>query len=151
MWEDGRMRAQLARRRPDEGAGPVPGEPARAPEALSAVLALQRSAGNRAVAGVLSRAPDLASLFAPSSHTPAGRKRLVTELGPEDAARAWLQLRDGSGVDLPGGSFLIEPDERAELLPLLYERKEGFFVDFADGRRPLYAAMQAAADPTQRH
>ena len=115
------------------------------------MLALQRAAGNRAVAGVLGRTPDLASLFAPSSRTPAGRRRLLQEMGAEDAVRAWLQLRDGSGLDLPDGSFLIEPAERAELLPLLYERKESFFVDFADGRRPLYGAMQAAVDPTERH
>ena len=42
-------------------------------------------------------------------------------------------------------------DERAELLPLLYDRKESFFVDFADGRRSLFAAMQAAVEPSQRH
>ena len=100
------------------------------------MLALQRAAGNRAVAGILARDPlDLGTLVPPSSDTPAGRKRLVPTLGPAETAAAWLQLRDGSGLDLPGGSFLIDADERAELLPLLYERKESFFVDFADGRR----------------
>jgi hypothetical protein len=115
------------------------------------VLALQRSAGNHAVAGMLARAPDLASLFAPSSHSAGGRRRVLEQMGAPDAARAWLQLRDGSGLDLPDGSFLIEPAERAELLPMLYARKEAFFVDFADGRRPLFAAMQAAVEPSQRH
>ena len=104
------------------------------------------------MAGVLARQPDLLStLFPPSSHTRSGRRRLVPTLGAEDTARAWLQLRDGSGVDLPDGSFLIEADERAELLPLLHERKESFFVDFADGRRPLFEAMQAATVVGQRH
>ena len=115
------------------------------------MLALQRAAGNRAVAGILARDPlDLGTLVPPSSDTPAGRKRLVPTLGPAETAAAWLQLRDGSGLDLPGGSFLIDADERAELLPLLYDRKESFFVDFADGRRSLFAAMRAAADPTER-
>ena len=129
-----------------------PGETPRAPEPLNAVLALQRAAGNRAVAGILARDPlDLGTLVPPSSDTPAGRKRLVPTLGPDETATAWLQLRDGSGIDLPGGSFLIDADERAELLPLLYDRKESFFIDFADGRRSLFAAMQAAVEPSQRH
>jgi hypothetical protein len=115
------------------------------------VLALQRSAGNRAVAGILARDDLLSVLVPPSSDTPSGRKRLVPTLSAEDTARAWLQLRDGDGLDLPGGSFLIDPVERAELLPLLYERKESFFVDFADGRRPLFEAMQAATVVSQRH
>ena len=143
------MRA-LPARRLDPRAGES-GEAPRAPEPLNAVLALQRAAGNRAVAGVLARDPfDLGTLVPPSSDTPAGRKRLVPTLGATEVATAWLQLRDGSGVDLPGGSFLIDAAERAELLPLLYERKESFFVDFADGRRPLFAAMRSAADPTER-
>jgi len=146
------VRALPAFRRPDPGAGPAPGAASRVAEPLAAVLALQRTAGNRAVAAMLARQPDLLSTLAPpSSNTPAGRKRLVPTLGADDTARAWLQLRDGSGVDLPDCSFVIEPAERIELLPLLYDRKEAFFVDFADGRRPLYAAMQAAGDPTARH
>lgn len=144
------MRALPARRldqRTEE-----PGSQARAPEPLNAVLALQRAAGNRAVAGILARDPfDLGTLVPPASDTPAGRKRLVPTLGPAETAAAWLQLRDGSGLDLPGGSFLIDAAERAELLPLLYDRKESFFVDFADGRRSLFAAMQAAVEPSQRH
>ena len=122
------------------------------PEAPAhAVLALQRAAGNRAVAGILARDPlGLDLLVPPSSDTPAGRKRLVPTLSATEVATAWLQLRDGSGLDLPGGSFLIDDAERAELLPLLYDRKEQFFIDFADGRRPLFAAMRSAADPTER-
>jgi hypothetical protein len=140
----------LPAHRLDQRAGET-GEAPRAPEPLNAVLALQRAAGNRAVAGILARDPlDLGTLVPPSSDTPAGRKRLVPTLGPAETAAAWLQLRDGSGLDLPGGSFLIDADERAELLPVLYDRKESFFVDFADGRRSLFAAMRSAADPTER-
>ena len=91
------------------------------PEAPAhAVLALQRAAGNRAVAGILARDPlGLDLLVPPSSDTQAGRKRLVPTLSATEVATAWLQLRDGSGLDLPGGSFLIDDAERAELLPLL--------------------------------
>jgi hypothetical protein len=143
------VRASPARRL-DQRAAERGAEP-RAPEPLHAVLALQRAAGNRAVAGILARdALDLGMLVPASSTTPAGRRRLVPTLTGAEVATAWLQLRDGSGIDLPGGSFLIDDGERAELLPLLYERKESFFVDFADGRRPLFAAMQAATDPAAR-
>ena len=107
----------------------------------NAVLALQRSAGNAAVA-VLAR--DFLDAFAaPGSDTPSGRRALVPTLGPAETAAAWRQLRDGSGLDLPGGSFLIDAAERATLLPLLQARKESFFTDFATARRPLYDAMQA--------
>lgn len=120
-----------------------------ASEPAAAVLALQRSAGNAAVA-VLAR--DLLDAFAtPGSDTPSGRRALVPTLGPAETAAAWLQLRDGSGLDLPGGSFLIDAAERATLLPLLHARKESFFTDFATARRPLYDAMQAAAVVSQRH
>ena len=67
---------------------------------------------------------------------PSGRRALVPTLGPAETAAAWLQLRDGSGLDLPGGSFLIDADERATLLPLLQARKESFFIDFADRPPP---------------
>jgi len=142
------MRA-LPARRLDQTAG-EPGEAQRAPEPpLNAVLALQRSAGNAAVA-VLAR--DFLDVFAtPGSDTPSGRRALVPTLGPAETAAAWLQLRDGSGLDLPGGSFLIDAAERATLLPLLEARKESFFTDFAKARRPLYEAMVSAAVVSQRH
>ena len=135
--------------RPDRGAGREPGGARREAEPpAAAVLALQRSAGNAAVA-VLAR--DFLDAFAtPGSDTPSGRRALVPTLGPAETAAAWLQLRDGSGLDLPGGSFLIDAAERATLLPRLEARKESFFTDFATGRRPLYDTMQAAADVTQR-
>lgn len=143
------MRALPARRLDERAA--EPGAAPRAPEPpVNAVLALQRAAGNRAVAGILARDP-LDVLMPPqSSFSRGGRRRTIEGLRPVETAAAWLQLRDGSGLDLPDGSFLIEADERAELLPFLYERKEAVFVDFADGRRALFAAMQAAADPAER-
>src|SRR3954469_23263492 len=104
--DDRPVRALPAFRQPDPGAGQAPGAATQVASPVAAVLALQRAAGNRAVAGLLARQPDLMSMLAPpSSDTPAGRKRLVPTLAAEDTARAWLQLRDGSGVDLPGGSF----------------------------------------------
>jgi hypothetical protein len=144
------VRALPVRRLPDRAAAHDPGE-AHAPEpAPAAVLALQRSAGNRAVAGVLAR-DALDFLTPPSSHSRPGRRRLVATFGGPETAAAWLQLRDGSGLDLPDGSFLIDADERAELLPILQARKESFFTDFAAGRKPLYDAMQAATVVSQRH
>jgi len=129
-----------------------PGGTPRAPEPLTAVLALQRAAGNRAVAGILARDPlDVLLPQQPqSSFSRAGRRRTLESLAPPELAAAWLQLRDGSGLDLPDGSFSIDADERAELLPFLYDRKEQVFIDFADGRRALFAAMKAAADPAER-
>ena len=142
------MRA-LPAHRLDQRAG-EPGSEPRAPEPLNAVLALQRAAGNRAVAGILAR-DFLDALTPPGSDTPSGRRALVRTMGAAETAAAWLQLRDGSGLDLPGGSFLIDADERATLLPLLQQRKESFFTDFATGRAPLLTTMQSAADPAARH
>ena len=144
------MRA-LPARRLDQTAEEPGGTP-RAPEPLNAVLALQRAAGNRAVAGILARDPlDVLLPQQPqSSFSRAGRRRTLESLAPPELAAAWLQLRDGSGLDLPDGSFSIDADERAELLPFLYDRKEQVFIDFADGRRSLFAAMKSAADPAAR-
>ena len=122
-----------------------------APEVVHPVLALQRAAGNRAVAGLLARDPlDVLVPQPQNSFSRGGRRRTLEGLAPPELAAAWLQLRDGSGLDLPDGSFAIDADERAELLPWLYARKEQHFIDFADGRRALFAAMRSAADPTAR-
>jgi hypothetical protein len=130
--------------------------PAAAAPPVEAVLALQRSAGNQAVAAMIARQP-ATLLFTAGGHTPEGRLQAVERMGPVDAARAHRQLKgkpDSEGrssIDLADGCFIVEAAELEPLRAAAKARKEQAFKDFATRRAPLSGAMTAAADPAARH
>jgi hypothetical protein len=135
-----------------------PADPVAAAPPQSAVLQLQRTAGNRAVTALLARDPLPDALqLAPSGETPEGRMRSVQRLDPVGAARAHQQLKgkpdaDGkSSIDLADGCFIIDAAEQEALRPVAKARKEQAFKDFAARRQPRFDAMTGAADPAARH
>ena len=107
------------------------------------LLALQRAAGNQAVA----------NLLAPPR---SAKEREVERLDGPDIAALWREFKRAgpvgpAAIDLPNGCFPLTPEEGEQLYPLVHRLKEKPFLDFARERRPLYAAMTTAADPAARH
>ena len=121
----------------------------RAPETGPAhpLLALQRGAGNHAVTRWLARDPLL--LVADE------KRQAIERLDPVPLAALYWQYKTrgpvGIGLDMGDRTQRLTPEEAETLEPLVRERKEKVFTDFAAGRQPLYAAMTGAADPAARH
>jgi len=156
-----------SQRRPEEHDGEEPLATEAAPP-LAAVLALQRAAGNQAVARLLARnglgpatappqpapppfGPADAGLASPSRHAAALEQ--ATPVYTAHAHRSLQRGLDADGkavVDLPNGCFIIDAAEAEALKPLAFDRKEKYFTDFAAAREPLFEAMRTAKTDAER-
>ena len=131
-----------------------PGEPAevldRAPQ--HPLIALQASAGNRAVAELVARyaadaMPDQAFQ----------RRTAVMFATPDEIVKMIRQLHAPPNEDETVtvdfglmGVQRISLDEMVDLAEAAHRRLDSFFTRFADGRAPLFAAMQTAPDTDAR-
>jgi len=116
------------------------------------LLALQASAGNRAVAAMVARYAD------PPDDQRFQRRTAVMFASPGEVVKMIRQLHAPPNPDQTvtvdfglAGVQQISLDEMVDLAELASRRLQDFFTRFADGRAPLYAAMRTAADAAARH
>ena len=131
---------------------PAEREAARRPASPHPLLALQASAGNRAVAAMVARYAD------PPDDQRFQRRTAVMFASPGEVVKMIRQLHAPPNPDQTvtvdfglAGVQQIGLDEMVDLAEVASRRLQDFFTRFADGRAPLYAAMRSAADAAARH